>query len=178
MEKFKDFLYDKNDVIIAFAILLVAALIIIWRMNVILDYPQTLIDNMDATTQTDDSASTSDDSNAITDDQASGLDSGDSTDANATGDGTDSTDATDSASTSTELWVNGALSRDVNVDVTGNTASAAIQCLIDAGLFTDYAEYQSTCDTLGIDDEKVSGGSFTFKSGSTKSDIAKAVNWG
>ena len=173
MEKFKDFLYDKNDVIIAFAILLVAALIIIWRMNVILDYPQTLIDNMDATTQTDDSTDTSDDSNAITDNQASGSGSDDSTDASATGDGTDATD-----STSTELWVNGALSRDVNVDVTGNTASAAIQCLVDAGLFTDYAEYQSTCDTLGIDDEKVSGGSFTFKSGSTKSDIAKAVNWG
>ena len=33
MKKFKDFLYDKNDILIALLILIVAALIITWRMN-------------------------------------------------------------------------------------------------------------------------------------------------
>ena len=38
MKKFKDFLYDKNDILIAVLILVVAAAIIAWRMDVILQY--------------------------------------------------------------------------------------------------------------------------------------------
>ena len=61
--------------------------------------------------------------------------------------------------------------------VEGNTASAAIQCLIDKGLFEDYAEYDSLCTAAGLDDEKVKGGEITFKAGSTKAQIAKQMNW-
>ena len=61
--------------------------------------------------------------------------------------------------------------------VEGNTASAAIQCLVDKGLFEDYAEYDSLCTAAGLDDEKVKGGEITFKAGSTKSQIAKQMNW-
>ena len=43
MKKFKDFLYDKNDIFIALLILLAASLIIIWRMNAIIDYPKELV---------------------------------------------------------------------------------------------------------------------------------------
>ncbi len=42
MKNLKDFFYDKNDIIIALAILVIAALLIIWRMDVIMDYPKTL----------------------------------------------------------------------------------------------------------------------------------------
>ena len=45
MKKFKDFLYDKNDILIAVLILVVAAAIIAWRMDVILQYPKQLIHN-------------------------------------------------------------------------------------------------------------------------------------
>ena len=45
MKKFKDFIYDKNDIIIAVLILAVAALIIFWRLNVILEYPKQLLGN-------------------------------------------------------------------------------------------------------------------------------------
>lgn len=43
MKKLKDFIYDKNDIIIAALILAAAALIIAWRMDVILQYPKELI---------------------------------------------------------------------------------------------------------------------------------------
>ena len=162
MNKLKDFIYDKNDIIIAAAILVAAALLIWWRLNVILDYPQQLISDSTDTSVTE-----------ITD-------SGDATDASSvdttdTGDGT--TDGNSDATT-TELWADGALTKDVEVTVDGETASAAIQCLVDAGLFTDYAEYQSACDSLGLDDEKVSAGTFTFAQGSTKEQVARQVNWG
>ena len=45
MKKFKDFIYDKNDIIIAVLILVAAALIICWRVNVILEYPKQLLGN-------------------------------------------------------------------------------------------------------------------------------------
>ena len=76
------------------------------------------------------------------------------------------------------LWQADVLAKDVEVEVTGNSAFAAIQCLIDKGLFEDYAEYQRICEENGLDHEKVKAGTFTFKKGSTKNDIAKEMNWG
>ena len=42
MKKLKDFFYDKNDILIALAILIIAALLIVWRMEIIMHYPRTL----------------------------------------------------------------------------------------------------------------------------------------
>lgn len=44
MERFKDFLYNKNDIIVAIVILLVAATIIFFRIGVIMDYPSTIVE--------------------------------------------------------------------------------------------------------------------------------------
>ncbi len=42
MERFKDFLYNKNDIIVALVILIVALSIIAFRIVAIMDYPKTL----------------------------------------------------------------------------------------------------------------------------------------
>jgi multidrug resistance efflux pump len=44
MNKFKDFLYDKNDIMVALVILIVAAVVIFFRINAIMDYPSTQTD--------------------------------------------------------------------------------------------------------------------------------------
>ncbi len=179
MKKFKDFLYDKNDILIAVLILVVAAAIIAWRMDVILQYPKQLIHN-------DDRIETPADDPKNTEDPSAGGNAGDNTTGGndtsitdgQTGDSSSDGNGTGSdAQGTTQLWMAGTLTRDVEVDVTGNTATAAIQCLVDAGLFKDYAEYQQICKDTGLDDEKVRGGSFTFEKGSTKADIAKKMNW-
>lgn len=173
MKKLKDFIYDKNDIIIAALILIVAALIIAWRLNVILEYPKQLID-ADGDTNIEepvDNSGTqqSDDNNGTgnADDNSNATDPADNTDNTGSGDATETT----------QLWVDGKLSKDVEVDVTGTTASAAVQCLVDAGLFDDYAEYQSACEGQGLDHEKVSAGTFTFAKDSTKAQIARKINW-
>lgn len=166
MKKFKDFIYDKNDIIIAALILIVAALIITWRMNVILDYPKQLINSMNSDTNATEPA---DNTETNTTDNTGNSGEQNTAD-NQNGDTSDSTAAG-------ELWVDGVLSGDVEVDVTGVTASAAVQCLVDRGLFTDYAEYQTLCDEQGLDHEKVSAGTFTFAKGSTKAQIARKINW-
>ena len=43
MNRIKDFFYDKNDVIVAFIILLAAAVIIYFRIGDIMKYPETLV---------------------------------------------------------------------------------------------------------------------------------------
>lgn len=156
MKKFKDFLYDKNDIIIAFLILVAAALLIIWRMNVIMEYPKQIVGTEDSKTETP----------VTTPDEGAGT---------ATTDGDNNSD--DENTDSDVIWADGILARDMEITVKGDSASAAIQCLIDAGLFEDYAEYQSACSNLGLDHEKVRAGTFTFSKGSSKNDIARAVNW-
>lgn len=42
MEKLKDFFYDKNDIVVALIIIAAAALIILGRINAIMDYPQVM----------------------------------------------------------------------------------------------------------------------------------------
>ena len=173
MKKFKDFLYDKNDILIAVLILVVAAAIIAWRMDVILQYPKQLIHNdSQIETPTVDPSKTDDAASGNQTDNQTG--SGDSTDGT-TGENTGEDDANSGSQGVETLWAAGALTKDVEVDVTGNTATAAIQCLVDAGLFKDYAEYKQICTQSGLDDEKVRGGTFTFEKGSTKTDIAKKM---
>ena len=165
MKKFKDFLYDKNDILIALLILIVAALIITWRMNAIMEYPSTILN-----------------SSVSGEDQSSG--DGGTADGSSTDDGSasagsgDTSGGDESSSAGTEaLWANGALTRDVQVTVTGASATEAIQCLVDAGLFDDYAEYQAQCESAGLDHQRVSAGTFTFEAGATKADITRTVNW-
>ena len=64
---FKDFLYDTNDIWLAIAILVIAALIIIWRIDVIMDYPKTLDKSSGTVTTTQEKASTSTDKSSKSD---------------------------------------------------------------------------------------------------------------
>lgn len=43
MKRLKDFIYNTNDILLALIIIAVAALVIMWRMNAIMEYPATLV---------------------------------------------------------------------------------------------------------------------------------------
>ncbi|MCI8631316.1 MAG: endolytic transglycosylase MltG [Firmicutes bacterium] len=43
MNKLKDIFYDKNDILVALIILAVAAIVIFWRVDTIMAYPETLV---------------------------------------------------------------------------------------------------------------------------------------
>ena len=135
MKALKDFFYDKNDIIIALAILLIAALLIVWRMEVIMDYPQTLAKETDTTKTTEQSAVENPD----------------------------------------QIWVDGVLAREITVNVQGGSAQKAVQCLIDAGLFTNYDQYAEVCKDAGRSPENIKANTFTFEKGSTQKEIAKKV---
>lgn len=50
MRRLKDFIHDTNDILLAVVIVIIAAGIILWRLGIILDYPeQAAKENMHAT---------------------------------------------------------------------------------------------------------------------------------
>ncbi len=63
MNKFKDFVYNKNDIIVALIILVIALAIIAFRIVAIMEYPKTLAAEQEKqiqTVQQDESSSQSD----------------------------------------------------------------------------------------------------------------------
>ena len=164
MKKLKDFIYDKNDIVIALLILAVAALIISWRLGIILEYPKQLLGADDPSIQTPVGGDEDPDLPGNTDEPQGGEG--------------DEPQVGEDEPADIPLWDGGMLTEDVEVEVEGASASAAVKCLVEAGLFEDYAEYQKICESEGMNHEKVSAGTFTFKKGTTKVQIAKKINWG
>lgn len=149
MKGIKDFLYDKNDILIALIILIAAAMLIVWRMDVIMEYPHTLAQETGTQVTTDDAA----------------VDDAD----------TSKSEAGNTASETDTLWSGDTLSRDVTVTVQGGSATAAVQSLMDAGLFDSYDQFTQVCQAAGCRPENIKATTFTFPAGSTQADIAKLV---
>lgn len=193
MNKIKDFIYNSSDILIAILILAIAALIILWRLGIILEYPKEIIGTPDAENvltepvdETDEAATS--DADAAQSEAAEGGDAAQTetnTDAAQTGENTDATQAeseegsadAEATDTSKAVWDGDALAQNLDVYITGTTATATVQCLVDAGVFKDYAEYQALCKEMGYDHEKMRAGDFSFDKGSTKKDIIKQVNY-
>ncbi len=192
MNKIKDIIYNKSDILIALLILAIAALIIFWRLSIILEYPKELIGTDEASevlTEPDEDAATTD-ANAGTDNANANAEASQNTD-NA---GTDASANSDAANadankdaesesgdsgevTTTAKWDGDKLAADLEVKLTGTTAYEAVMCMVDAGVFKDYEEYQEICGNIGYDHEKMRAGVFNFAKGTTKEDIIKEVNW-
>ena len=192
MNKIKDLIYNSSDIIIAILILVLAAVIILWRLGIILEYPKEIIgtgntenvltepENTSAETDTQTEADATAETDAAQTETADGTQAEAAeggTQDEATGDaGTEGSGDT-AVDTSKAVWEGDALAQTLDVYITGNTATATVQCLVDAGVFEDYAEYKSICKEMGYDDEKMRAGDFSFEKGSTKKDIIKQVNY-
>lgn len=150
MKGLKNFFYDKNDIVIALAVLLLAGLIIFWRMEVIMAYPQTLAAETDTTQTTEEKA-----------DMREG-------DKQAEAQG-------DKVAEQGGVFKDGVLAKELTVTVNGGSATSAVNCLIDAGLFASYDEYVEICKAAGYTPENIKAKTFTFASGSTQTDIAEEV---
>ena len=51
MKSFKDFIYDKSDIIAALLILIVASLLVVWRLHAIMEYPKEIIGTDDTSVE-------------------------------------------------------------------------------------------------------------------------------
>jgi len=146
LKALKDFYYDKNDIIIALLILCIAGLIIMWRIDAIMDYPQTLAKETDTVQTTEESAV-----------------------------GSAEDETADTSGSDGPLWEGGTLTQDVTVSIAGGSAWSAVDGLVSAGLFESYDEFEHLCRSAGRFPEDIKAATFTFEEGSTQTDIIEQV---
>lgn len=178
MNKLKDIFYDKSDILVAILIFAVAFGIIFWRINAIMDYPKKLVSGSDSHIVTDVDISNQQQQDGHGQ-QSEDQQGNDDPFANAvTNNDNDDKKEQNTQGSSSSIWQDGKLTQSVTVEVNGNTALSAINCLVNAGLFDSYSEYESICKSLGYNPEQVYAGNFTFQEGSTKEIIVNKVNLG
>lgn len=171
MKLLKDIIYDKNDVLVALLIICIAGLLIAWRMDVIMDYPNTLAKQTDTVSTTNDDVVPEEVGN--TSEQTSSTNS--SNTQSTTDNNKPSTSSESSNSSSNSVWNNGTLSKDVKVTIQGGSATEAVQSLVDIGLFKSYKDYENVCKAAGYDPLGIKATTFTLTKGMTQTDIAKKV---
>ena len=196
MNKIKDIIYDKSDILIAILILALAAIVILWRLGIIPEYPKEIIGTDDPTNVLTEPTEEGESGEAEeTGDQGEAGETGENengestetgengeageTGENETGDQGEAGENGESEETvtTTAQWDGNKLAKDLEVTITGTTATAAVQCLVDAGVYEDYADYKKVCEENGWNHEKMKAGVFTFEKGTTKKEITRAVNW-
>lgn len=171
MKKCKDLFYNTNDILLALLIICIAGGLIIWRVNVIMDYPETLA----KATHTEVTATDT----AVPEPENAGQTTGGTTaqgEEAASGSTQNNADSTEPASGVISLWSSeGTLNKDVTVTVPGGSAIDAAEALIDAGLFNSYADFTAVCGSIGRDPTMIKATTFTFVAGATQEDIATQV---
>ena len=144
-KSFRDFHYDHSDIILAVIIFIIAAVIIVWRVNIIMDYPQTLEHH---TT-----------SNAVATDDAATAES----------------QAETAVVSGKATWTDDKLAADITVDITGTNAEEIITSLVASGLCTSAKDFDNACKEAKIDRKTVQAGTYTFRKDMTKQDVLKMV---
>ncbi len=145
---FRDFHYDHSDILLAVIIILIAAILIVWRINVIIDYPKTLDAQQNVTQTTEQATNTG----------------------NVSTSGSDSSSAKDKAT-----WADNKLAADLKITIKKGDKDDMIQTLVTAGLFTSPVDYQNMCGKVNVKPNDIKAGTYTFRKNMTKTTIVKLV---
>ena len=183
MKRIRDFLYNWNDIFLAFLIIVAAAALIFWRVTIIMQYPQALAQSVidaekNADTTVPDSQGSGGSSGGTSGDTSGG--SADSGDASGSGSESGSGDSQDehepgSGPRDDTIWKDGVLRVNMTVTIAEGSAYEAVQNMVDVGLFDSYEDYEAVCEKAGIDPTDIKATTFTFPAGSTQEDIVKQV---
>lgn len=171
MEKFKDFIYDKNDIVIALVIVLIAGFIILGRVDAIMNYPETLIEQAQQTSDTvTDSAIATD--GAITTNSGIGTSTGTAVATGpATGTQTPSTPAVTNPNQPTKP------AEIVYIYVTippGATGDSIAGILITAGFITEKSQFLNAVAAAGAD-KKLKAGTFKIPNDSNPAQVVNII---
>jgi len=173
MNKLKDIIYDKNDLLIALVILLFAALVIYQKIDVIMDYPATMsiasaTENEEGTkpaAQEDEGAAPGTNSGA-NDEESASDDRQDVEYSGSTGNDDQNEDSEESPSPS---------KKDVTLTIEyGATGSSIAQSLVDEGLLESRQDFYDAVNKAGAD-TKLQAGTFTIPAGSTADEIISII---
>lgn len=177
MKRIRDFLYNWNDIFLAFLIIVLAGALIFWRVSIIMDYPEVLAQQaMEAEQnqegQTPDTSGSGTVTPGGTDSGTSGGESGSGSEG---GSGETDEHVPGSGPRDDTIWKDGVLRVNMTVTIAEGSATSAVQNLVDVGLFYSYEDFEAVCEAAGVDPTDIKATTFTFAAGSTQEDIAKQV---
>ena len=170
MKKIRDFIYDYNDIFVALLIIAIAAVVIVWRVNSIMDYPNYVaekggnnpvqtadvnLDDVDLSKAPVDENLNSDPENVGTEEPA------ENTEAPA-----ENTDSSTPAPTETPKP-----SGKFEVPK-GSSADKVGDLLVQAGYISSKADFMSA---ISGKETKIKAGTFTIPEGSTAAQIADII---
>ena len=146
MKKIKDFLYNINDIVIALVIVALAALLIISRINVLMDY--STVAEASSSTEV-----------ATSDDGGNGEDSGDG---EASGEGEGG-----------EVSADGSYPHSLYIAY-GESTDSIGQSLVNLGLFSSVEEFNTAVDAAGAA-TKLQAGTFTIPQNATHEEVIEIL---
>ena len=168
--KFRDFLYNTSDVWVTAVILVIALVIIGWRVNVIMAYPKHMTSgNVKTTAEVKKDAQ----KNKSTSDQAKNSAQGSKSSA------AESSDADKKSSKSdTKVmaeYKDGRLVKTIKIKIETGSLNYAMEQLKTYGLYDSAHEFKVYCHQQGRKAGSIKAGTHTFKKGWTKAKIARAL---
>ena len=180
MKHLRDFLYNWNDIFLAFLIIVLAGGLIFWRVGIIMKYPEVLAKQAMEASADSEVVNPDTSGSGSGSDSASGDASGSGSEAGGDAQGEGSEDGSDeqkpgSGPRDDTIWKDGVLRVNMTVTVAEGSATSAVQNLIDVGLFTSYEDFEAVCEKAGVDPTDIKATTFTFTAGSTQEDIVKQV---
>lgn len=180
MKKFKDAVYDYNDVVVALLIVIVAGAVILWRIGIIMNYPQYIASSHGTEQESgfgfeelDLTETEVEEFNENPDDIQSG-DEGEGTDA--TDDETDNDPVQSGDETKPEVPGVFKTSRDATFTVpTGSVCSKIATLLSDANLVESAESFMQTVTSMSAE-TRLKAGIFSIPAGSTAEDIVRILS--
>ncbi|HKK95687.1 MAG TPA: hypothetical protein VJ916_05180 [Anaerovoracaceae bacterium] len=170
MKHIKNFFYNINDLILAVIILAAAAVLIYWRLDIILDYPEkmlessnndTIIEEIQVPEETPDETEeepTETEKEAETEEENEPVEE-------------------EPAVETGSIFIDGKLSEDVTVKIQGGSANAAVNSLISANFFDDYNQYSDAVKSFGGTPENIKAGTYSFRKDTTLERILDVITF-
>ncbi|ETJ99063.1 hypothetical protein HMPREF0378_1172 [Eubacterium nodatum ATCC 33099] len=146
---FRDYYYDHSDIFLAFILIVVAAGLVFWRVDIIMDYPKTLDTNTSKTVTSDNKSP----ENKVEKDKTETITKG----------------------ASKATWKNDTLAEDITVELRGKKEAPMVQALINAGIFISKDEYEKVCKEAKRKHQNIRKGTYTFTKGMNKEKIVKLI---
>jgi hypothetical protein len=163
MKHIKNFFYNINDLILAALILTAAAILIYWRLDIILDYPEKVLENRNNDTVIEEIQLPEEEEEEPVEEEPQEEPEEEAT-----------KEPTIAAGS---MFVEGKLKEDVTVTIQGGSAKAAVDSLISANFFDDYKQYSDAVESFGGKPENIKAGTYSFRKNTSLESILNVITF-
>lgn len=187
MNKIKDFIYDKNDLLIALAIVVLAGFVISDRIGAIMDYPSMLTaqaaeqpavvlpEEPGGGSGTDDPSGEGEDAGTAGEGSGEGSEGAGTTGEGSEGAGTEGAGTEGGSGGVAGQTAGEPTVQQVSIFIEyGSAGSQIAQLLVDAGLISEPAVFYQAVEAAGAD-TKLQAGSFKIPSNATPEEIVRII---